>query len=97
MRINIQEDNDDGVLAFRLDCGLGQLATLRELTGLGFYPGGSTKMMQQLGRDDVEWMTENWPKLKIINGRLNEDIEVEAELEGILTSHGVAGTRCRYM
>ncbi|KAF9347742.1 hypothetical protein BGX34_002915 [Mortierella sp. NVP85] len=87
-----EDDNDDGVLAFRLDCGLAQLATLRELTSLGFYRGGSTKMvklMQQLGRDDVEWMRESWAKLKIIYGRLNEDMEAEAELEEILISHGV--------
>ncbi|KAF9347743.1 hypothetical protein BGX34_002916 [Mortierella sp. NVP85] len=82
---------DDGVLVFRLDCGLGQLVTLTELTRLGFIIYGYRAEMNQRARvEDVQWMVDNWKKLKEIKGSLNQDSGVEIQLQGILTTRGVA-------
>ncbi|KAK3805567.1 MAG: hypothetical protein J3Q66DRAFT_125672 [Benniella sp.] len=90
IRYTINDDSGDGVLAFRLDCGLGQLATLRELASLDFQHYSSViKTTQWLGMEDVKWMVENWKRLKNITGPFNEDPKVESQLRDIFKSHGI--------
>jgi hypothetical protein len=77
-------DHENG-LAFRFDCGLGRLASLQQLTDLQF----GLERFPQLGMEEVAWMVDNWKKLKRINGCLNSDKEVRAQLESVLESHGI--------
>ncbi|KAK3805594.1 MAG: hypothetical protein J3Q66DRAFT_445902 [Benniella sp.] len=76
--------SSDGVLDFRLDYGLERLASLHELRVLRFHT--KVEHMQQIGTKEVEWMTNNWKKLKGIYGRLNRDPEVESQLSDALKS-----------
>ncbi|KAK3805593.1 MAG: hypothetical protein J3Q66DRAFT_445901 [Benniella sp.] len=80
-------NSSGGVLEFRLDYGLGQLASLHALRVIRFHT--KIEQAQQLGTKDVEWMIDNW-KLKGIYGHLNRNLEVEAQLKGILNFHGIA-------
>jgi len=82
-------DNDEGVLEFRLDCGLGQLASLQELRTLVFDGGFTARPRQQLEMKDVEWMIDNWKRLKGIYGHLNTDLEVNAQLKDRLRNHAI--------
>jgi len=78
-----------GVLGFRLDCGLRQLASLQELRTLVFDGGFTARPRQQLEMKDVEWMIDNWKRLKGIYGHLNKDQEVEAQLKDHLGNRGI--------
>jgi hypothetical protein len=78
-----------GVLEFRLDCGLGQLASLRELRTVVFYNRSTFGRTQRLEMKDVEWMIDNWKRLVAIYGRLNRDPEVETHLIDLLDDHGI--------
>ncbi|KAK3805575.1 MAG: hypothetical protein J3Q66DRAFT_407583 [Benniella sp.] len=78
-----------GVLQFRLDRGLGQLASLRELRTVIFDQVGPR---QQLEMKDVKWMIDNWKKLKGLYGFLNRDPEVGNQLRGLLDNHGILHT-----
>ncbi|KAF9361591.1 hypothetical protein BGX34_007051 [Mortierella sp. NVP85] len=68
------DDNcDEGVLNFRLDCGLGQLVTLKELALIAFPDSKSGTMMQRLEMEDVEWMMNYWKNLKDVpNMKISE-------------------------
>ncbi|KAF9355238.1 hypothetical protein BGX34_010569, partial [Mortierella sp. NVP85] len=77
----------DGVLDFRLDYGLEQLASLHELKVLRFHT--KVEHMQQIGMEDVEWMIDSWKKLKGIYGRLNSDPKLEYQLSDALKSRGI--------
>jgi hypothetical protein len=84
------QGDDGGVLEFRLDYGLAQLASLKELRMIRFsYILYDPELTQQLGRDDIEWMTDNWKNLKGIYGCLNRDPEVEAQLLDLLEHRGI--------
>jgi len=83
-------DNGEGLLEFRLDCGLGQLASLQELRTVVFYNGYTLKPWQQLEMKDVEWMIGSWKKLKGIHGGLNRDPDVNAQLKDLLGKHGIS-------
>ncbi|KAK3805568.1 MAG: hypothetical protein J3Q66DRAFT_422841 [Benniella sp.] len=80
----------EGVLGFHLGCGLGQLATLKEMTRLAFPNSGPDRMIQKLRMEDVEWMANNWKKLKDVNGTLFSTCSIiNARLRGRLVSHGI--------
>jgi len=85
----------EGELDFRLDCGLGQLASLKELTWLKLSKPvlRSVIKMQRLGMEDVEWMVNNWKKLKEVQGELNSTRSIEAELRNMFASHGICTLR----
>jgi hypothetical protein len=87
---SFDDGSGDGVLEFRLDCGLGQLANLRELESIGFHRGIKTEQRQRLEMKDVEWMIENWKKLRTVYGKLSRDPEVETQLKGVLKSNGIS-------
>ena len=85
-----EPSNGEDVLAFRLDCGLRQLASLQQLTTLSFGQWNrDDRYMPQLGKDEVSWMLNNWKRLKIVAGRLNKNLEVDTSLRGIIESHGI--------
>jgi len=88
VRESVYDDgSSDDVLDFRLDCGLGQLASFHELRILRFHT--EITRTQQLGTKDVEWMIDNWMKLGGIYGHLNRDPGVEDQLKDALKSHGI--------
>ncbi|KAG0198852.1 hypothetical protein BGX28_007765 [Mortierella sp. GBA30] len=66
-------------LALRLCSGLGQLHTLKELRVLRF-----TGLEQHLKDEDVEWMVENLPQLRVVQGRLHPDEQCQPRLDAIL-------------
>lgn len=74
-------------LLFRLDCGMGHLASLQQLTKLHFLDNPS--YIPHLDVDEAVWMVDNWKKLKTIRGRLNEDDVVNARIKRILEPHGI--------
>jgi len=76
-------------LEFRLDCGLGQLATLQQLSDITFGGRRMGKAFPQLGMEEVAWMVDNWKKLKRVEGPLNGDKEVKARLVNVFESHGI--------
>ncbi|KAF9347248.1 hypothetical protein BGX34_003287, partial [Mortierella sp. NVP85] len=79
---------NDNVLEFRLSCGLGQLASLKELRAVGFHFESGTEK-QRLGVEEIEWMIDNWKKLKGIYGHLNKDSAVEARLKCLVENRGI--------
>ncbi|KAF9362685.1 hypothetical protein BGX34_005663 [Mortierella sp. NVP85] len=83
----VKDGGSDGLLEFRLECGLRQLESLQELRTLQFGYRAFTR--QTLGVDDIEWMVGNWKKLECIDGDLSPDREVDDQLKGILKSHGI--------
>jgi hypothetical protein len=38
---------------------------------------------------DVEWMVDNWKKLKAIGGWYNDNLEVETHIQGTLEAHNI--------
>ncbi|KAK3805524.1 MAG: hypothetical protein J3Q66DRAFT_445832 [Benniella sp.] len=87
--MSVLGDYDDEVLQFQLDCGLGQLETLKELTILKFEFGLRRKERQQLGREDIEWMMSNWKKLKHLTGYLHRDRAINRQLKDVVESHTI--------
>ncbi|KAF9353869.1 hypothetical protein BGX34_011336 [Mortierella sp. NVP85] len=82
-------DNAYGVLKFRLECGLGLLASLQQLTTLRFFRDSASEYVPQLGMDEVTWMVDNWKKLKSIKGRLNSDQLIESQLQRTIECHDI--------
>ncbi|KAF9362833.1 hypothetical protein BGX34_005409 [Mortierella sp. NVP85] len=89
MRFPKHEEYDEGdsMLEFRLDCGLGQLASLQQLKYLKFDPGCVFK--PQLEAKDVEWMVENWKNIIGIFGDLNKVTEENDRLKLVLRDQGI--------
>jgi hypothetical protein len=79
-----------GVLECRLDRGLGQLAKLQQLTSIRLYTPKSYWRNPHLGMEEVEWILENWKKLKLIKGKLTDDEELRIQLWNVFESHGIA-------
>ncbi|KAG0317145.1 hypothetical protein BGZ99_006459 [Dissophora globulifera] len=71
-------------LDLRLRSGLGQLRTLKKLRMLRF-----TGLEQEMTTEDVNWMVENFPDLKHIQGRLHTDPEEQTRLEQMLERHNI--------
>ncbi len=69
----------------RLRSGLGQLSTLRKLRMLRF-----TGLEQQMEQEDVAWMLEQLPELRVVQGRLHSDGNQQAALEVQLEAGGVS-------
>jgi len=65
-------------IEFRLDLGLGQLASLRQLKTLTFDGSSVHTITPQLGMEEVEWMTTNWTKLRRVAGQFNGSPEENA-------------------
>ncbi|KAG0238176.1 hypothetical protein BGX31_003349 [Mortierella sp. GBA43] len=83
------------VLEFRLENGLGQLASLSQLRAVVFEPNMpgyhvdedgfeeivNRRYFPQIGVDEIAWMKLNWKKLGRLSGFLNSDFTLSARLE----------------
>jgi len=83
---------EENLLGFRLDQGMRHLASLQQLVRLTFsghirYP--DKPYFPQLGIQEVEWMMGAWKNLKFINGFLNSNREVNAELMKVIEFRGL--------
>ncbi|KAG9064742.1 hypothetical protein KI688_003001 [Linnemannia hyalina] len=70
-------------LDFTLDAGLAKLSGLKKLEELnleGIY--------QKMGERDMEWMLENWPKLRVVEGELHHRREERVKLDGLMENRG---------
>ncbi|CAO3567016.1 unnamed protein product [Mortierella alpina] len=74
-----------GGLDMRLRSGLGQLKTLRKLRMLRFMG-----LEQHMEQEDVAWMIEHLPELRVVQGRLHSDEYLEAALGARLEAGGVS-------
>ncbi|KAF9191656.1 hypothetical protein BGZ51_006875 [Haplosporangium sp. Z 767] len=66
-------------LDLKLSKGLGQLWTLKRIKCIEFVHA-----VQDMGEEDVVWMTEHWKALSRVNGMLNRDFETNSILRDIL-------------
>lgn len=72
-------------LHLSLDDGLGQLSTLKNLRFLRFMG-----LAQEMEEDDVRWMIEQWPELKVLQGKLHSNERQQDVLESLLASYGIS-------
>ncbi|KAG9320348.1 hypothetical protein KVV02_000105 [Mortierella alpina] len=72
-------------LEMNLRSGLGQLRTLRKLRMLRF-----TGLQQHMEQEDVAWMVEQLPELRVVQGRLHFDGNRQAALEARLEAGDVS-------
>ncbi|KAK3819577.1 MAG: hypothetical protein J3Q66DRAFT_334944 [Benniella sp.] len=91
MRILKMDVGNGYALAFRRDCGMEHLESLRELTTFRFLSDVDS-IHAELGMYELKWIEEHWKKLKILEGRLNSDHEVDAQLKRALEAHGISVT-----
>ncbi|KAF9353224.1 hypothetical protein BGX34_011721 [Mortierella sp. NVP85] len=77
------------MLAFRLECGLGQLAHWQHLSVLQFSMEWYNINTPQVGMDEVAWMAKHWKKLRSVSGHLHHDMEMELQLRIMFESHGI--------
>ncbi|KAF9996705.1 hypothetical protein BGZ80_007185, partial [Entomortierella chlamydospora] len=71
-------------LDMRLEAGLDNLHSLKQLTEIGFY-----HVKQELGEEDVQWMVTSWPNLKAICGKLNTKRDEFVRLAAILEERDI--------
>ncbi|KAF9352892.1 hypothetical protein BGX34_011911 [Mortierella sp. NVP85] len=80
-------------LECRLDCGLGRLASLQQLTSVWLNTPinkwGINWGSPSLGMEEAEWILENWEKLERIKGNLSYDPKLMAQLTKVLRSRGI--------
>ena len=81
MLIPFPNDSNESMLEFRLNCGLGQLASLQDLSNVRFSRFFSRTYEPQCGMEEVAWMARNWKKLKKVSGCLNRDVQLESQNE----------------
>jgi hypothetical protein len=77
------------MLAFRLECGLGQLAHWQHLSVLQFSMEWYNINTPQVGMYEVAWMAKHWKKLRSVSGHLHHDMEMELQLRIMFESHGI--------
>jgi hypothetical protein len=77
------------VLKFRLEDGMGQLASLQELTSFQFLPNGYWTWQIELGMEEFEWIKEHWKRLKMVKGRLNSSSTVSSHLKVAFEELGI--------
>jgi len=76
--------------SFDWNYGLGQLASLQELSTVIFSGDVASRNYEpQLGMEEVAWMADNWKKLKKIGGSLNKDVQMEPQLVATIESLGI--------
>jgi hypothetical protein len=83
------------ILEFRLDCGMGKLAGLQQLTFIRFdiqrlQNGIRTDYYYpQLGMDEVAWIIDHWKRLEVIKGHFNRNWLLAYVMAIDLESHGI--------
>lgn len=75
--------------AFRLDLGLWQLASLRQLKTLTFIGDSDDTIKPQLGIEEIEWMATNWTQLKRVAGQFSRSPEEHAILKDAFILRGI--------
>ncbi|KAF9361759.1 hypothetical protein BGX26_012480 [Mortierella sp. AD094] len=73
-------------LDFRLESGMGALASLTQLSALTLDTITAT---QQIGEVDVEWMSITWKNLRFVHGYIHIDDSEDSKLKGILRSRQI--------
>ncbi|KAF9139767.1 hypothetical protein BG015_001912 [Linnemannia schmuckeri] len=71
--MTVDEHFDWRCLELTLESGLDELVGLKQLEELGV-----SKMAHRIGLAEVQWMVENWPRLRIISGLEYSDSNREA-------------------
>lgn len=69
----VRMDYQYGCLEMTLESGLDQLKSLKNLRVLGVQ-----RMAQRIGIKEVQWMTQHWPKLRVIQGLCDNGDNLEA-------------------
>ncbi|KAF9355186.1 hypothetical protein BGX34_010618 [Mortierella sp. NVP85] len=92
----MNDNGQDKVLRFRLDCGMTSLASLRQLTFIHFgrirrwsMCDDDVSYCPQLGMDEILWIEIHWKRLRMVQGRLNENKRLEEQLISRLQSRGI--------
>ncbi|KAF9902698.1 hypothetical protein EC991_004621 [Linnemannia zychae] len=70
-------------LDFTLDAGLAQLSGLKKLEELnleGIY--------QRMQEEDVKWMLDHWPRLRVVEGELHHKREERQKLDALMEQRG---------
>ncbi|KAF9161822.1 hypothetical protein BGX20_001972 [Mortierella sp. AD010] len=71
-------------LRFKLEFGVGALASLKRIKYLSW-----SYIRQNLVMEDIEWMLQNWKRLKQVTGILHTDDTIGNPLREKLKAHGV--------
>ncbi|KAF9425489.1 hypothetical protein BGZ76_003210 [Entomortierella beljakovae] len=71
-------------LDFRLERGMEQLASLKNLTQIDFY-----RTTQEIGSREVEWILHHWRRLEVIFGRININNDISELLDNRLRDRGI--------
>lgn len=77
------------VLEFRLDQGLGQLASLHKMGWVMFEQAESQSNVPQLGPKEIEWIQLHWKGLFNITGVLSSDPQLNIKLNQMLVVLGI--------
>ncbi|KAF9357334.1 hypothetical protein BGX34_009417 [Mortierella sp. NVP85] len=98
-RLTLNYDNIDyrdgsaAVLDCRLDCGLGRLVSLQQLTSFQLNTPSINWLNCGAGMEEVKWILENWKQLKVIGGGLSQHSELRTQLESVFEAHGIMTVR----
>ncbi|KAG0009921.1 hypothetical protein BGZ80_001933 [Entomortierella chlamydospora] len=72
-------------LDMRLEAGLDNLSSLKQLVKLGF-----SYVKQEFDEEDVQWMVASWPNLKGVYGELDTERSEFVRLAAILEERGIS-------
>ncbi|ORZ01924.1 hypothetical protein BCR41DRAFT_363308 [Lobosporangium transversale] len=73
-------------LDLRLRAGLNELANLKRLDWLRIIGDGCQRMQLE----DAKWIVSNWPRIRGVNGVLNDEKETADLLKGFFESHNIS-------
>ncbi|KAF8983701.1 hypothetical protein BGZ46_009749 [Entomortierella lignicola] len=71
------------LLDLRLSSGLGQLSQLKHLKMIAIR-----NSKQAMEYEDIRWLISNWGWLDIVDGKLNQNAEINSQLEAMLEERG---------
>ncbi|KAF9927418.1 hypothetical protein BGZ67_007527 [Mortierella alpina] len=86
-----QVTRDEISVNLTLAAGLGALAGCRMLEKVAI-----TNTHQELTQKEVLWMTEQWPRLRSVQGSMSKNDERHKVLAAVLEARGVATQKCPY-
>ncbi|KAI8362152.1 hypothetical protein B0O80DRAFT_435171 [Mortierella sp. GBAus27b] len=88
---SVKPSDCPGRIQLRLDLGMGQLASLQQLRDVQFLHdyGSREHSHPQVGKEEAEWIVENWKNLKMIKGNFNSDKEEDRRSKAVLARHRI--------
>ncbi|KAG0246447.1 hypothetical protein B0O80DRAFT_493171 [Mortierella sp. GBAus27b] len=86
-----EDKPDHRGLQFRLDRGMGQLASLRQLRDICYISNRYSG--PQIGKEEVNWILDNWKSLARMRGSLNENMALNNEVKEELRRQGISTSR----